>query len=173
MDINIDFDYFPTNNAKTLGISDTSHYHLSTIINPNLTIEIPGYRLPVIVKFQPNRINILNSNNLAITNVQSSIDLDQIPDGLYKIRYTGTISGTEYSVEKSLFRTELIKDKFERAICKLNLNTCDSDNPNISKLQQIQFLIYSAVANANRCDLDKAIAQYQTANKQLDKFLNC
>lgn len=175
MEIKIDFDIFPTENIKTLGISDTSHYHLSTITNSKLTIVIPGYKLPIIVKFKPNRINILNSNNLGLSQVSTVEELGNLPDGIYQIKYTGNIGSKEYSVEKSFFRIEAIKDRFEKAILKLDVNSCDTNtlNSRINDLAQIQIFLYSAMANGNTCNFAKAIEQYQIANKKLDKILNC
>lgn len=169
----IDFSYFPTNSTKTLGIVDTSIYEGSVPTSPYLYIIIPGFDSASKIRFKTQKQNIINSNNLGITNVTNPKDLIDIPDGVYGIRYDVIVNNINESVEKNFLRTELLQQKFTKAINKLNLGGCPNSSKaqDIKLLSEVEFMIYGAIAAANRCDIDKAIELYRSSEATLNKYL--
>lgn len=168
----LDFNIFDTGNCKTLGIYDLSTYAVGQAISdPVVTVYMPGFADSVVVDFVPRKINLVNSNNLNITCTTDVNSLTNLNDGIYKVKYTIKPSAT-YSVEKTFLRTCKIQCKFESALLKLDILNCEDSNmmAKINKLKEIEFMIMSAIANANKCNTTLAIELYKRADKELDKI---
>lgn len=165
----LNFDIFETNNPKTLGVMDSSIYDSTPITSPIISILLPGYVVPVHLQYQPNKVNIYNSNNLGLTDVDDPADFTELPDGIYTINYS-FIPRDTYYIEKKIFRTMKLQKKFEKAILKYG-SECSTKKDQLNKLLEIEFYMYGAIANANVCEYNKAIQLYSQALKELDQFL--
>lgn len=171
MNINIDIDYFPTRRLRSLGIVDYSHYDSKIVVNPAIFIKIPGFQNSIKLRFKPEEINLFNSNNLGLTSASNMEELANLPDGIYQVSYTGVIDSKEFKKEINFLRVDKLQNKLKESILKLNITDCNTEKSNILKLQETQFMIYSAIANAEDCNLEKAISLYKLADETLDKFL--
>lgn len=168
----LDFTIFNTNNCKTLGVIDTSIY-TAAVGSPILTITRPGFASPVIVNFVPKQVNVLNSNNLLLTSVSSLDDLATLPDGIYCITYS-VRNNTGDPITKNHLRTCKLVQRYENAILNLDILEC-CDNVRKKKLLQlfeIEFMIESAIASANICNIELAMELYNKAQKLLDYYQN-
>ena len=166
----LNFDIFETNNPKTLGIMDSSLYDNNIpIASPIISILLPGYIEPVHLYYQPNKVNIYNSNNLGLTSVSDPSDFSELPDGIYTINYSFVPRET-YFIEKKIFRTMQLQKGFEKALLKYG-SECSTKKDQLNKLLEIEFYMYGVIANANVCEYNKAIQLYAQASKELDQFL--
>lgn len=172
MNTALDFSKVETDNCKTLGIVDESYYAPTPVISsPELTIWIPGFSNPVIVSFIPRKVNIINSNDLGLTTAASPDALSNIPDGVYKVKYTMT-PATTYSVEKIFFRVCKLNCRYQNALLKLDIFNCDDvqRKARMNKLREIELLIASAVAAANVCNTVLAYDLYHRAERELERL---
>lgn len=167
----LDFNYFETNNLKTLGIQDGSLYDPSIpIVKPILKIYVPGFTECAIVAYSPNMINILNSNNLGLTSTSSSENLVNLPDGIYNIEYSFTPYDNNH-ISKKFFRISELSDKFEQMVLK-GITPCSDDKSYMDKLKKVEFYIYGVIANTNVCKFKEAITLYNEAEKIIENYLS-
>lgn len=171
MSVSLDFNYFETNNLKTLGIQDGSIYDPSVpIVKPIIKVYIPGFTECSVLNFKANQINILNSNNLGLTDSSSSEDLVNLPDGIYNIEYSFLPYET-YTVSKKIFRVSFLSSRFEEMVRK-GITPCSDDKSYFNLLKKAEFYIYGAIANANSCNYKEAITLYNEAEKIIEDYLN-
>lgn len=166
----LNFNVIETGNCKTLGIVDTSNYIPGqVIVEPTLTVYVPGYPNPVAMNFLSRRVNIYNSNNLNVTCSDDGLGLINLPDGVYKAIYTIKPS-TTYSTEKQFLRTCKIECKLDGALLKVDILNCEDRLrvAKINKLKEIDFMISSAKASANIGDAKLALELYKRADQELD-----
>src|SRR5688572_32383763 len=85
----LNFDIIDTHDFKTIGIVDTSWYNPNLAIE-DVTIEIlpPGYVVAASPFFMPNGLNIFNSNGVGITKASCEEELVNLPDGIWKVKYS-------------------------------------------------------------------------------------
>lgn len=173
LDINIQ----PTHNPRTIGIADSSIYESNfTIAAPTLEITPPGFT-KVAVPFVAGSVNIFNSNNLFITEVLDQASLANLPDGIYKIKYSVQPAITNY-VEKSFMRVDTIKCQYSKARLSIDLDGCTNCSSNEIKrkesvLQRVRLLVEGSIASANQCDELGAMRKYKQAQELLKSISNC
>ncbi len=169
----LSFDIIDTHDFKTLGIIDTSWY------NPDITIEDttigilpPGYVNVAYPFFMPRSLNVYNSNSVGITKATCEDELLDLPDGLWKIRYS-ICPNDKLFIDRFFLRVDKIMCRYNQAFLNLDLSNCD--NPvNISKktkLDNIEFYITGAIGAANNQNPKLASDLYKKANKLLDRYL--
>lgn len=170
--LNLKLIYTETYELNSFGITDISTYNLGSIINPKVTICIPGFGEKTI-NFNPNTLNIFNSSTLGITEVGYEQNL---PDGLYDIKYCvdlDTLSSlTKTCTNFSFFRVHKLQEKFDNAFLKLEISECDGPlkKQELLNLNLINAFIHTAIASANNCSEKQAIVLYKKANNMLEKF---
>lgn len=170
MPSSLDISVIESNNTKSISILDLSMY-LGIPANPKLTILLPGFTTAIELNFLPNRINTYNSNNLNLSDVSSIEELKELPDGIYKITYTiGTTN--KITIVRNYLRTERLQNNFNSVLLKLDLYNCENTKKKdyINKLKEIEFLLASAKANANKCNLKVAIDIYQYSQNLIKKL---
>lgn len=166
----IDFFILDNNNPKTLVILDQSNY-LETPERPVYGIKLPGYSNTIVVPYLIDRINIVNSNTLGLTNAACHEALTDLPDGVYEI----TQMVCPYN---ELFKTQLYlkTTKLQCLYDKLLLDI-DCSNLDIEKqLIHIDILIQAAKAEAKLFNPIKAQEKYTAALEAVTKLqnkLNC
>ena len=166
----LDIVVVPTYNTKTLGVNDASVYKTGvTVSAPSLEIEVPAFG-KVVVPFNINALNIINSTSLGLSDVGSPTI--PLPDGVYYLRYSIT-PAYEYFVEKSIMRVDQLMEKFDNAFMKLDMMECDKAIKTQQKvdLNSIYYFIQGSIAAANNCAIFEANKLYNQANKMLDNFI--
>lgn len=165
--------YVETYDSNTFGIIDASTYPTPFIIDPTLTVCIPGFGDKSLV-FITSDLNIFNSTTLGITEIGCE---QELPDGIYKFKYCIRLSvdvlSEKVCVHKSFFRINKLQEKFHNAFLKLEIAECDGalKRQDMITLTTISTFIQTAVASANNCSEKQAMTLYKKANSMLDKFL--
>lgn len=169
--LKLDFIVAPTYNKLYLGVKDTSTYvtEIPSVLEPTITITPPGFD-PVALPFMFNVVNIFNSIDLNITELENQ----PLPDGEYYIEYSINDGLTSTTISKSIFRVEQLQEKFDEAFMTLDLMECDGEIKKQSRveLMTIYFFIQGAISAANNCVSVKANELYNKANRLLDSFLS-
>lgn len=168
----LNFDITDTHDFKTLGIVDTSWYNPDiTVETPTIEILPPGYVLSASPYFMPRALNVYNSNGLGITKASCEEELVDLPDGLWKIKYS-ICPNSELFIEKFFLRTDRIQCRYTQAFLSFDLDTCDNpiDLKKKRDLDEIEFYITGAIAAANNQNAKEASDLYKKADRLLDRF---
>jgi len=171
----LSFNILDTEDCRTLGIYDTSYYSSNqTIANATLQVVTPFDETPVELDYYKNAVTILNSNTLAITNVNDLDYLSVLPDGLYKAKIS-ICPEEQYWFEKSWYRTCLLDCKYDKAFLKLNVQSCEAcfSPEKLQRLERARMYSYGCKVNAKNCNIKEAKKLYSAADKILDALLNC
>jgi hypothetical protein len=174
-DLKLDILVIPTYNTYTLGVADASTYPTNppVVSAPTITIIVPTFG-EVTLPFNVNDFNVFTSTSLGITAVGEP--MLPLPDGVYTLTYTVAPS-YDNTVTKTIMRTEIIQEKFDKAFMKLDMMECDRAIKTQQKvdLNSIYFFIQGSIAAANNCAIDEANKLYVQADKMLNNFIknNC
>lgn len=169
----LDINIIDTHSFKTLGIMDTSIYNPDIAIE-EVTIEItpPGYKIPSQPYFKEKGLNIYNSNSVGITRASCQEELVDLPDGLWKIKYSICPNDKLY-IEKIFLKTDKIQCKFDQSFLNLDLSSCDTEieRNKLKQLQDIEVYIQGAVSACNKKDYKLSLDLYKKADKLLNSFI--
>lgn len=168
----LSFDIADTHDFKTLGIVDTSWYNSDIKVEtPTIEILPPGYVRAVSPYFVPGALNIYNSNGVGITQASCEEELQELPDGIWKIKYS-ICPNDKLFIERYFLRTDKILCRYSQAFLSLDINSCDlpTEKQRRSDLDNIRLYITGAIAAANDQNPKLASDLYNKANKLLDKF---
>lgn len=168
----LSFDIIDTHDFKTLGILDTTWYNpLITVETPTIEILPPGYVNAVSPYFMIGALNVYNSNGVGITKASCEEDLIDLPDGLWKIKYS-ICPNDKLFIEKFFLRTDRLRCSYNRAFLSLDLkNECAEKSDKMRKLNEIEFYIKGAIAASNDQNAKDAHDFYIKASKMLSKYL--
>jgi hypothetical protein len=167
------FDIIDTHDFKTLGIVDTSWYNPDiTIETPTIEILPPGYKSAVSPFFMPRSLNIFNSNGVGITKATCEDELIDLPDGLWKIKYS-ICPNDKLFIEKFFLKTDKLQCRYAQAFLNLDFNLNSDDRSRRDALDEIETFITGAIAAANDQNAKLASDLYKKASKMLDNFGNC
>lgn len=169
---NIDFIILDTHNRKTIAVGDTSFYPTGfSILNPTYEITPPSF-VKKNIQFSPSGFMLLNSNDLEITCDAEECNLSDLPDGIWTIK--ASISpANKYFKEKTFIRVDNLKTKFAKAFLTAELGMCHPTLQARDKeiLDEANFYIEGAIAEANKCNNKMAMEYYDEANKILDNYI--
>jgi hypothetical protein len=162
-----------THDFKTLGIVDTSWYNPDiTVETPTIEIFPPGYTYSASPFFMIKALNVYNSNGLGITRASCEEELIDLPDGLWKIKYS-ICPNAELFIEKFFLKTDKIMCRYTQAFLNLDLGNCDNpvQKEKKRKLDEIEVYIIGAIAASNDQNAKLASDNYKKADKLLDRYL--
>lgn len=162
-----------THDFKTLGILDTSWYNsLIKIEDEKLEIMPPGYSNYVSPVFIPKSLNIYNSNSVGITRASCEDELIDLPDGIWKVRYS-ICPNDKLFIEKFFLKTDKLKCKYTQAFLSLDLkcSDCSGDKEKRRLLDQVEFYMKGAIAASNDQNAKDAHDLYVKADKMLSSYL--
>lgn len=159
-----------TFSIHSFAIADLSIYQQTPPQNISFEITAPGWN-KVNVEFVPNQVNVFTSDDFNIDCSNESA----LPDGEYTVKYS--VSPNEkYFIEKSFFRTSLIRCKYKKAILTLgeDCNCLGAVATEKRKtLTDIRILIEGAIASAEQCDINSAYKKYKLADRMLSRLSSC
>ncbi len=171
----IDFIVLEDENPRTLVILDHSNY-LDEPEKPIYSIKLPGYNKSVVVPYEINSINILNSNLLEITDATCNSDLVDLQDGIYEITQA-VCPYNELFATKLYLKTDKLDCRYDNLLLALDINCdCMPESNILSELMSIDILIRSAKAEAKRGNRFKAQSKYECALNKMNSLndkLNC
>jgi hypothetical protein len=166
---NLNIFVLPTYSTLTLAVADGSKYNPNPPSSPTLEISAPGFD-KVIIPFQINNVNILNSTSLGITSGTDA--LVPLPDGIYQMKYS-VAPAYFNNIERTIFKVDNLQERFDEAFLKLEMMECDRAIKTQQKvdLNSIYFFIQGAIAAANNCAVADANKLYNQAQKMLNNFM--
>src|SRR3954463_4543906 len=82
----IDFEILDIDNLKNIVFVDLSKYYQAPE-GPLLEILLPGSMQYLMAQIQPNKINILDSNTIGLSNIFETNCAVDLPDGVYTFKY--------------------------------------------------------------------------------------
>lgn len=171
----LNFNIVDTHDFKTLGVVDTSWYNPDiTVETPTIEILPPGYTVAASPYFMIKALNVYNSNGLGITRASCEGDLVDLPDGLWKIRYS-ICPNDKLFIEKIFLKIDKFKCKYSQVFLSLDLENIskESEVRKRKTLEEIELLITGAVAAANDQNAKLASDLYKKANNMLATFGDC
>jgi hypothetical protein len=167
----LSFDIIDTHDFKTLGIVDTSWYNPDiTVESPTIEILPPGYANAVSPYFMVKALNVYNSNGVGITRASCEEELRDLPDGLWKVRYS-ICPNDKLFIEKFFLRSDKLRCRYNQAFLSLDLKGEPADREKVRKLMEIEFYIKGAIAASNDQNAKDAHDFYQKADKLLNTYL--
>ena len=163
-------------NCGLLCIKDTSQYASELDVDcEELLITLPGYSVPVLIKVDKNFDFCLTACALGSQKTDCGKTQQNIPDGIYIIRYSVSPNSKVYVEYNHLRVTSLLK-KYYDVLCGLNIQACQPEAKKQALLDEMGFirtLIDAAVANAEYCSSSaQAMQLYNYAKQRLNK-INC
>lgn len=161
-------------NLKTMRVLDSSFYNEDIDIScARLEVTPPGFDYPVLINAEPYFNIVLNSSNLGLSKVTKYQDLAELPDGVYKIRYS-IAPNDKVWVEYEHLRNQQQLNQFFGLYCRLKLSNLDPNrdqNNSLRELAKIKQYIDAAKIEVEFCgDRDKGLEIYDYAQKQLVKL---
>lgn len=171
----LNFNIVDTHDFKTLGVVDTSWYNPDiTVETPTIEILPPGYTVAASPFFMIKALNVYNSNGLGITRASCEEELVDLPDGLWKIKYS-ICPNDKLFIERFFLKTDKIQCKYNKAFLSLDLeNLSDSKQQQKRKdLNEIEIFLNGSIAAANNQNAKLASDLYKKADNLLNRFGQC
>lgn len=170
----LSFDIIDTHDFKTIGILDTTWYNPDIVVEtPTIEIIPPGYTIAASPFFMIKGLNVYNSNGVGITRASCEEELIDLPDGIWRIKYS-ICPNDKLFIERFFLKTDKIWCRYTQAFLTLDLKNAESkkDVERKKKLDEIEFYINGAVAASNNQDAKNAIDLYNKAEKALSRFFS-
>lgn len=169
----LNFGIIDTHDFKTLGIVDTSWYNPDIVVEtPTIEILPPGYTIAASPFFMIKALNVYNSNGLGITKASCEEELIDLPDGLWKVKYS-ICPNQELFIERFFLKTDKIQCKYEQAFLNLDLSypSTEVEQQKRKKLDEIEFYIKGAIAASNKQNAKLSSDLYKKADKMLNDYI--
>ncbi len=161
-------------NCGLLCIKDTSQYSDDLAVDcEELLITLPGYSVPVLIKVNKGFDFCLTACTLALQTANCGDVQDNIPDGIYIIKYSVSPNSKVYVEYNHLRVTKLLTTYYE-VLCELDVQACQpsSDKESLlAELNYIRTLIDAAVSNVEYCQsAAHGMQLYNYAKTRLNKI---
>lgn len=158
---------------NTLRIVDVSIYDsLVEFDCPRLDIYLPGFSEPIYyTDLTEGFIKNLSTQSLGLSAQENPIN--NLPDGLYTIRYSVSPNTLVY-VQYYHLRVTYLTNVYYREICKIQMQACEPTAEQIERMKDLRYIkmyIDAAKAKAEYCHSPKqAIEMYTYAERLLAKY---
>lgn len=161
----ISFEILSGGNPEVLLFMDTSQYYTAPE-SPIAEITPPGYTIPFLVNIIYNKINVINSGTIGISDILESKCLAVLPDGVWKFKYKICPYDQLFVIGYDL-RTTSLEKTLEDIYEALDFSDCDiAEDDKLKKdIIDITLAIASGKANARKGNIKKAGTLYQIANE--------
>ena len=161
-------------NCNLLCIKDTSQYSKDLAVDcEELLITLPGYSVPVLIKVDKDFDMCLTACTLALQKKDCGSKQENIPDGIYIIRYSVSPNSKVYVEYNHLRVTKLLTSYYE-VLCDLDVQPCQPDSEKsdlLAEMHYIKTMIDAAVSNAEYCSSSaQAMQIYNYAKQRLNKI---
>lgn len=178
--LNVDFEILGcSSNCKSMKIVDLSNWG-PAIMNPTyVDITPPGATSPVSNNFQKGQINVLNTNNLQLSDVTDYSFLGNLPDGVYQVCIRVCMGeDTTQTPPVAQFRTTckyhlqdcMIRCAIDRKLLSIDL-TCQSCRKELlDDLMDIQLFLDAARAQIDNCNVNKGMEYFRHASVLLERL---
>jgi hypothetical protein len=163
-------------NCGLLCIKDTSQYSSELAVDcEELLITLPGFSVPVLIKVNKGFDMCLTACILALQKIECGTVQQDIPDGIYVIRYSVSPNLKVY-VEYNHLRVTALLTSYYKVLCQLNVQACQPESQKQALLSEMSFIktiIDAAVANAEYCQSSAQAMQLYNYEKQRLSKINC
>jgi hypothetical protein len=161
-------------NCGLLCIKDTSQYSKELAVDcEELLITLPGYSVPVLIKVNKGFDFCLTACTLALQKLNCGDVQDNIPDGIYIVKYSVSPNSKVY-VEYNHLRVTKLLTTYYKVLCELDVQACQpsSDKESLlAELSYIRTLIDAAVSNVEYCQsAAHGMQLYNYAKTRLNKI---
>tara|TARA_R110000796_G_scaffold4981_2_gene18792 strand:- start:3714 stop:4295 length:582 start_codon:yes stop_codon:yes gene_type:complete len=161
-------------NCNLLCIKDTSQYSKDLAVDcEELLITLPGYSVPVLIKVDKDFDMCLTACTLALQTTDCGTRQENIPDGIYIIRYSVSPNSKVY-VEYNHLRVSQLLGQYYQVLCDLDVQACQPDSEKqelLAEMSYIRTMIDAAVSNAEYCQSSaQAMQIYNYAKGRLNKI---
>ena len=160
--LNIDFEVLGcSSNCKSLKILDLSNWG-PAILNPSFVdITTPGSTFAVTLPFEKKVINVVNGNNLNLSDVTDYSSLGNLPDGAYQICVRVCMGPDAFqTVCKYWLQDCQLRCKLNRKLLSIDL-TCQPCRTNyLEEILEVQLFLDAAQAHIENCNVNKAMEYY-------------
>lgn len=161
-------------NCNLLCIKDTSQYSSELAVDcEELLITLPGFTAPMLLKVTKEFDMCLTACTLAIQKINCGTIQQEIPDGIYIIRYSVSPNDLVY-VEYNHLRITSALNKYNGLLCDLDVAACDPPvevKDKLNSLRMIKMYLDAAKAKVEFChEPTKGMQLYNYAVKLLDKM---
>ena len=168
-------------NTCIMSILDTSVYSdMVPITCPTLNVTVPGFTYSNQINITPSCVACndgfmltLTACDLGLQSVDCGSTYVDIPDGVYIIKYSVSPNDIVY-VEYNHLRMTQALNKFNSAMCSLDLAGCDPPEKVKNELQELRLIkmyLDAAKAKVEYClEPHKGMTIYNYALKLLSKF---
>lgn len=162
-------------NCNLLCIKDTSQYSADLAVDcEELLITLPGFTVPVLLKVNKDFDMCLTACALALQTVNCGTTQQEIPDGIYIIRYSVSPNLKVY-VEYNHLRTTRLLTKYYEVLCDLDIQACQPETYKqqlLDEMGYIKIMIDAAVANVEYCQSSaQGMQLYNYAKDRLNKVI--
>ena len=162
-------------NCNLLCIKDTSQYSKDLAVDcEELLITLPGYTIPVLINVDKDFDMCLTACTLALQKENCGTKQENIPDGIYIIRYSVSPNSKVYVEYNHLRVTKLLTQYYE-VLCDLDVKPCQPDSDKatlLAEMHYIKTMIDAAVSNVEYCQSSAQGMQiYNYAKERLNKII--
>ena len=166
-----------TLNLAILRLVDTSIYNnMVNVECPLLEVTLPGFNYSVQFdgsQIAPGFMLNLNACDLEVQTQNCGTKFNNLPDGIYVIRYSVSPNEIIY-VEYNHLRVTNLLSNYQKILCELDITACEPSSELSKKmalLREIRTYIDAAKAKVEIChEPKKGMELYTYAQKLLAKF---
>lgn len=166
-------DVLETANTPTMRIVDASVYADFPATCGLLEIQTPGFNFTKSIDVSNNFDLTLSACSLGIQTAGCGTTTQDIPDGVYYIRYSVSPNDKVY-VEYAVLRMTATLKKYYEALCELEMGACKPSQEvqtALDGLLEVRMYLDAAKAEVEYChDTEKGIQLFTFAQKELDKI---
>lgn len=163
-------------NSCIMRVVDTSVY--SSLIDVNcsyLNITVPGFEWSTQIDVEENFTKTLTACDLQLQKEGCGTTYQNLPDGVYVIKYSVSPNETVYVTYNHLRITNALI-RYNKILCEVDVADCDPPADIKKKLEQLRLIrmyLDAAKAKVEYChEPQKGMTLYNYASKLLNK-LNC
>lgn len=163
-----------TSSVEVFKVIDFSLYDSILPVNcPQFLIKPPGVDFTEEITVTPNFNKTLTACDLGIQKKNCEYKYEELPDGIYAIRYSVSPNAQVY-VEYNHLRMTQAKNELAKIYCDLDLNICLGNREKeetIKKIQEIELYLSAAKSAIEAChETNKGLKMYERALTLLDKL---
>ena len=162
-------------NCNLLCIKDTSQYSKDLAVDcEELQITLPGFSVPVLVKVDKDFDMCLTACALNLQKEKCGDTQQNIPDGIYIVRYSVSPNSKVY-VEYNHLRVTALLTSYYEVLCDLDVHACQPNSTKeslLAELSYIRTMIDAAVSNVEYCSsAAQGMQLYNYAKIRLNKII--
>jgi len=164
-------------NNRLLQVDDSSIYTSALPVDcARLEITVPGFVSAVAITVAKDFRRFLTSCDLGLQTLDCATETQNLPDGIYVIRYSVS-PNDEVFVEYNHLRMTQTWNRYYKQLCALSLGSCEPDRDIKEQLRQFQLVrsfLEAAKGKVEYChEPNKGMELFVYAQRLLEKLGTC